>query len=220
MLTRPANSASYPVPVRRVATLLHASFRPRLATTPLRFANPSPPSGWVEDFHLQADIHARHTLRRPASCRERVCEEYNLFALPATTGGATARGVISIAGPTSTHHHTPLGRAAPKRVTASNYSELMRRRSRRVWDMTLLKAKLPCRSRWRWERVPSSLNSCHFKTEITAAISAKQSGRWHLSSRVVNYARGRTIPAAASFLRSMPFVITLKPFVESDASSW
>ena len=25
---------------------------PRLAATPLRFANPSPPSGWVEDFHL------------------------------------------------------------------------------------------------------------------------------------------------------------------------
>ena len=29
--------------------------------TPLRFANPSPPSGWVEDFHLQAVEHARHT---------------------------------------------------------------------------------------------------------------------------------------------------------------
>ncbi|MGO8735186.1 MAG: hypothetical protein ACLQVM_20605, partial [Terriglobia bacterium] len=38
-----------------------ASFRPRLTTTPLRFANPSPPSGWVEDFHLQAVEHARHT---------------------------------------------------------------------------------------------------------------------------------------------------------------
>jgi len=61
MLTRPTITASYPVPVRRVAALLHASFRPRLATTPLRFANPSPPSGWVEDFHLQAAEHARHT---------------------------------------------------------------------------------------------------------------------------------------------------------------
>jgi hypothetical protein len=28
---------------------------------PLRFANPSPPSGWVEDFHLRATEHARHT---------------------------------------------------------------------------------------------------------------------------------------------------------------
>ena len=61
LLTRPTITASYLVPVRRVAALLHASFRPRLAKTPLRFANPSPPSGWVEDFHLQAAEHARHT---------------------------------------------------------------------------------------------------------------------------------------------------------------
>jgi hypothetical protein len=31
---------------------------------PLRFANPSPPSGWVEDFHLRAIEHARHTTIR------------------------------------------------------------------------------------------------------------------------------------------------------------
>jgi hypothetical protein len=39
------------------------SFRPRLAASvisPLHFANPSPPSGWVEDLHLQAVDHARH----------------------------------------------------------------------------------------------------------------------------------------------------------------
>ena len=51
----------YPVFVHRAAVLLHASFRPHLAMTPLRFANPSPPSGWVKDFHLQAADHARHT---------------------------------------------------------------------------------------------------------------------------------------------------------------
>src|SRR5271157_1535691 len=51
----------HPVLVHRLAPLLHASFRPHLAVTPLRFANPSPPSGWVEDFHLQAVEHARHT---------------------------------------------------------------------------------------------------------------------------------------------------------------
>jgi len=51
----------YPVLVHRAAVLLHASFRPRLAATPLRFANPSPPSGWIEDLHLQAVDHARHT---------------------------------------------------------------------------------------------------------------------------------------------------------------
>ena len=54
----------HPVLVHRLAPLLHASFRPRLATTPLRFAIPSPPSGWEEDFHLQAVEHARHTEKR------------------------------------------------------------------------------------------------------------------------------------------------------------
>jgi hypothetical protein len=29
-------------------------------------ANPSPPSGWIEDFHLQALDHARHTRKSPA----------------------------------------------------------------------------------------------------------------------------------------------------------
>ncbi len=51
--------------VHRAAALLHAVFRPHLAMTPLRFANPSPPSGWIEDFHLQAVVHTRHTARGP-----------------------------------------------------------------------------------------------------------------------------------------------------------
>ena len=55
----------YPVFVHRAAGLLHASFRLRLATTPLRFANPSPSSGWLQDFHLQAVEHARHTTKKP-----------------------------------------------------------------------------------------------------------------------------------------------------------
>lgn len=62
---RPAEPASYPVLVHQVAVLLHASFRPRLAATPLRFANPSPSSGWVEDLHLRAVEHARHTRKSP-----------------------------------------------------------------------------------------------------------------------------------------------------------
>jgi hypothetical protein len=37
--------------------------------TPLRFANPSQPSGWIEDFHLQAVVHARHTKRPTATYR-------------------------------------------------------------------------------------------------------------------------------------------------------
>ena len=60
-LARPAGQASYPVLVHRVAALLHASFRPCLATSPLRFANTSPPSGWIGDSHPHAAGHARHT---------------------------------------------------------------------------------------------------------------------------------------------------------------
>src|SRR5208337_2946432 len=63
-LVRPGRPR-YPVLVHRIAALLHASFRRRLAATPLRFANPSPSSGWIEDFHLQAVVHARHTMKRP-----------------------------------------------------------------------------------------------------------------------------------------------------------
>ena len=63
MTARPTRAASYPVSVRQVMVLLHAAFRPHLATTPLRFANTSPPSGCVEDLHLQAAKHARHTTK-------------------------------------------------------------------------------------------------------------------------------------------------------------
>ena len=63
-LVRPGRPR-YPLLVHRAAALLHASFRPHLAVTPLRFANPSPPSGWIEDFHLRAVDHARHTEKGP-----------------------------------------------------------------------------------------------------------------------------------------------------------
>jgi hypothetical protein len=68
-LVRPGRPR-YPVLVHRAAALLHASFRRRLATTPLRFANPSPP-GWIKDFHLQAVGHARHTKKGPPVKRAR-----------------------------------------------------------------------------------------------------------------------------------------------------
>ncbi len=64
-LVRPGRPR-YPVLVHRAAALLHASFRPRLTALPLRFANPSPPSGRVKDLHLQAVDHARHTKKRRA----------------------------------------------------------------------------------------------------------------------------------------------------------
>jgi hypothetical protein len=38
-------TASYPIPVRQAAVLLHASSRQHLAMMPLRFAGSSPPSG-------------------------------------------------------------------------------------------------------------------------------------------------------------------------------
>ena len=57
----PTPPALYLVLVHRLALSLHASFRSRLAATSLRFANPSPPSGWVEDLHLPVVEHARHT---------------------------------------------------------------------------------------------------------------------------------------------------------------
>src|SRR5437899_3895475 len=55
----------YPVFVHRLAPLIHASFRPRLATTPLRFSSPSPPPGWAGDFHPLAVEHVRHTIKKP-----------------------------------------------------------------------------------------------------------------------------------------------------------
>jgi len=48
---------------RLCSTLLS---RPRLAASvisPSRFPNPSPPSSWVEDLHLQAVEHVRHTTK-------------------------------------------------------------------------------------------------------------------------------------------------------------
>src|SRR5579863_6653045 len=61
-LVRPGRPR-YPDFVHRAAALLHAFFRPHLAMAPLRFANPSPPSGWIEDFHLQAVVRTRHTIK-------------------------------------------------------------------------------------------------------------------------------------------------------------
>src|SRR5258708_24108063 len=61
----PHRRPHHPVLVHRLAPLIHASFRPRLATTPLRFSSPSPPPGWTGDFHPQAVEHVRHTEYSP-----------------------------------------------------------------------------------------------------------------------------------------------------------
>jgi hypothetical protein len=59
----------HPVLVHRLAPLIHASFRPRLATTPLRFSSPSPPPGWAGDSHPLAVEHVRHTKKKAAFAR-------------------------------------------------------------------------------------------------------------------------------------------------------
>src|SRR5262249_46841890 len=68
---RPTWTASDPVSVRQVAVLVHAAFGRRLATTPLRFASTSPPSGCAGDLHPQAVEHARHTRRRRGAAATR-----------------------------------------------------------------------------------------------------------------------------------------------------
>jgi P-loop containing NTP hydrolase pore-1 len=75
------------------------SIRRRLTATPLRFANPSPPSGWIEDFHLQAVLHARLIkkgcgLRRTpasASFRRTSREVLSWFGPPRTTRARASR---------------------------------------------------------------------------------------------------------------------------------
>jgi hypothetical protein len=63
----PHRRPHHPVLVHRLAPLIHASFRPRLTTTPLRFSSPSPPPGWAGDFHPLAVEHVRHTKENPGS---------------------------------------------------------------------------------------------------------------------------------------------------------
>jgi len=68
---RPASYASYLVLVHRLPPLLHASFRPRLATKPLRFAITSPPSGCEGDLHPKAVKQcSAHTRKAPGIAPE------------------------------------------------------------------------------------------------------------------------------------------------------
>ena len=95
--------------------------RPRLAATPLRFANPSPPSGWIEDLHLQAVSHARHTKRSRTEGQE---WQNSLLHGPsrspsrACTATAAATGCIS-ASPTRTR--SPGRSAPPSAASAANW---------------------------------------------------------------------------------------------------
>jgi len=59
-LTRPALAPIYPVSVRRLVPLLHASFRPHLTMTPLRFANLHLHQVGVRTSTTLVSRHARH----------------------------------------------------------------------------------------------------------------------------------------------------------------
>src|SRR4029077_10728869 len=56
-------------PSTRTFALRFLQTSPR-GDSPCVVANPSPPSGWVEDFHLQATEHAQHTTK-PLRGRQR-----------------------------------------------------------------------------------------------------------------------------------------------------
>ena len=95
MLARPARYASYLVLVHRPAPLLHAAFRPRLTTTPLRFAMTSPPSGCQRDLHPQAVEHARRTWFWGLLPKQKACPEPSRRGLACrgeTRPHRTARG--------------------------------------------------------------------------------------------------------------------------------
>jgi hypothetical protein len=95
--------------VHRAAALLHAFFRPHLAMRPLRFANPSPPSGWVEDFHLQAVVHTRHTSKgRPA----KAAPTAPLSAVRWTTASLATPTIINYADHPTTDD--PMTKSGPK----------------------------------------------------------------------------------------------------------
>ena len=55
-------------PSTRTFALRFLQTSPR-GDSPCVVANPSPPSGWVEDFHLQATEHAQHTTWARAALR-------------------------------------------------------------------------------------------------------------------------------------------------------
>jgi hypothetical protein len=95
---RPTWTASDPVSVRQVAVWLHASFRRRLTTSPLRFASTSPPSGCAEDLHPQAVEHARHT-SKPLRGRQTRCSHTQRYCPPPLTpvpACGSLLGVVSI----------------------------------------------------------------------------------------------------------------------------
>src|ERR1700752_5457666 len=90
-LVRPGRPR-YPGFVHRAAALLHAFFRPHLAMTPLRFANPSPTSGWVEELPPPScrsySAHTQTAGLAPGRTRHRSLRQLS----SASSAGPRARG--------------------------------------------------------------------------------------------------------------------------------
>jgi hypothetical protein len=119
-LVRPGRPR-YPVLVHRAAALLHASFRPHLVVTPLRFANPSPPSGWIEDSHLQAVDHARHTKEKRAGEARFSQPTIRLSWISAERAPPAPRASAALPEASSRAPHRPSDRSADHRGPWRNW---------------------------------------------------------------------------------------------------
>src|ERR1700760_3050727 len=60
--------------------------------TPLRFSNPSPSSGWIEDLHLQAVVHTRHTAGSPGQAGRRHRLQFGMLGSNAGLSWSSLRG--------------------------------------------------------------------------------------------------------------------------------
>ena len=123
LLARPTKPASYPVSVRQVAVLLHASFRHHLAAMPLRFANPSPPSGWIEDFHFPSyrACWAHNHPREPRPISARCGLRWSCSSAPRGAGDDAGASPPWTDVATASSPHSSTGqRTIPTTVTASS----------------------------------------------------------------------------------------------------
>jgi len=114
--------ASHPVLVHRLASLLHASFRPHLTVRPLRFAITSPPSGCEEDLHLPAVDHARHTTKDGHGCPVPLRDQPTRERFQHPTIGSLPMIIRSYKGAVTYHARRQLNRTSLQ-IWQSNYYE-------------------------------------------------------------------------------------------------
>lgn len=102
--TRPALAPTDPVPVRRLIALLHASFRPHLAVTPLRFATLHLHQVGRGTSTLQVSRHARHALNDPRHSRGLI----RVSASKAPKYGCRPRRPITVRASSDRNAHQPV----------------------------------------------------------------------------------------------------------------